>query len=120
VLLSDIRLCNNAGGTNLSELKTSFKINPHCSYHFYYNSLKNKRGVGILLKHSLTFTVLGEVRDPEENFLALHLEIEGKRFLICSICSPNQVQPAFFTTLKESISNFGDIPVVIGGDWNCT
>ncbi len=30
------------------------------------------------------------------------------------------MQPAFFTTLKECISNFGEIPVVIGGDWNCT
>jgi exonuclease III len=120
VLLSDIRLCNSAGGNNLSELKTSFRINPHCSYHFYYNSSKNKRGVGILIKHSLVFTVLGEARDPEENFLALHLETEGKRFVICSIYGPNQVQPAFFTALKESISNFGDILVVIGGDWNCT
>jgi hypothetical protein len=120
VLLSDIRLCNNAGGTNLAELKTSFKINPHCSYQFLYNSSKNKRGVGILIKHSLTFTVLGETRDPEENFLVLHLEIEGKRFTLCSVYGPNQVQPAFFNSLKESISNFGNYPVVIGGDWNCT
>ncbi len=120
VLLSDIRLCNTAGGSNIAELNTLFKINPHCSYKFFHHSTKNKRGVGILIKNSLSFAVLGEARDEDEKYLALHLEIEGKRMTICCIYGPNQVQPAFFTSLRQSISNFGNYPVVIGGDWNCT
>jgi exonuclease III len=120
ILLSDIRLCNAAGGSNIAELNTSFKINPHCSYKFFHQSTKNKRGVGILIKHSLAFSVLGESRDEDENILTLHLEIEGKRMTICSIYGPNQVQPAFFNSLRESISNFGNYPVIIGGDWTCT
>jgi exonuclease III len=120
VLLSDILLCNGAGGSNIAELNTSFKINPHSSYKFFHHSTKNKRGVGILIKYSLAFAVLGEARDEDENYLALHLEIEGKRMTICSVYGPNQVQPTFFNSLRQSISNFGNYPVVIGGDWNCT
>jgi exonuclease III len=115
-----VRLCNNAGVSNLSELITSFRVNPHCSYNFFHNSRSNKRGVGILIKHSISFAVLGEKRDTEDNFLAIHLEIEGKRFTVCSVYGPNQVQAAFFTSLQESISSFGDYPVIMGGDWNCT
>jgi exonuclease III len=115
-----VRLCNNAGVSNLSELNTSFRVNPHCSYNFFHNSRSNKRGVGILIKHSISFAVLGEKRDTEDNFLAIHLEIEGKRFTVCSVYGPNQVQAAFFTSLQESISSFGDYPVIMGGDWNCT
>ncbi len=120
ILLCDIRLCNSAGISNLNELTTSFKINPHCSYKFFHNSRINKRGVGILIKHSLSFAVLGERRDPEDNYLALHLEIEGKKFTVCSVYGPNQVQPTFFTSLQESISFFANYPVIMGGDWNCT
>ncbi len=120
ILFCDIRLCNSAGISNLNELTTSFKINPHCSYKFFHNSRINKRGVGILIKHSLSFAVLGERHDPEDNYLALHLEIEGKKFTVCSVYGPNQVQPTFFTSLQESISFFGDYPVIMGGDWNCT
>jgi exonuclease III len=120
ILLSDIRMCNNVGISNLSDLTKSFKINPHCSYKFFHNSKRNKRGVGILIKHSLSFAVLGETRDPDDNYLALHLEFEGKIFTVSSIYGPNQAQPAFFASLQECVSNFGNHPVIMGGDWNCT
>jgi exonuclease III len=120
ILLSDIRMCNSSGMSNLEELRTSFKINPHCSYKFYHNSKSNKRGVGILIKYSLSIAVLDEKRDPHDNYLALHLEFEGKKFTVCSIYGPNQVQPAFFTSLQECVSNYSNYPIVIGGDWNCT
>ncbi len=49
VLLSDIRLCNAAGGSNIAELNTSFKINPHCSYKFFHHSTKTREELVYLL-----------------------------------------------------------------------
>jgi len=40
ILLSDIRLCNKAGISDISSLKTSLSINPYCSYKILYNSKK--------------------------------------------------------------------------------
>jgi exonuclease III len=82
----------------------------------------NKRGVGILIKHSLSFSVLGEERDAEDNLLCLRVDFEGKELIICSIYGPNQVTPTFFTSLQNSISRLAtpNTPIIIGGDWNCT
>jgi hypothetical protein len=77
ILLSDIRLSNTSSAKNLEELKNSFRINPHCSYKLFHNSSMNKRGVGVLIKHTLSFAVLEEIRDPGENFLCLRVDFEG-------------------------------------------
>jgi hypothetical protein len=79
IFLSDIRLCNQAGVSNISELNNSFRTNPHCSYKFFHNSHSNKRGVGILIKHTINFSVLDEERYEEDNILGLKIDIEGKR-----------------------------------------
>jgi hypothetical protein len=100
IFLSDIRLCNQAGVSNISELNNSFRTNPHCSYKFFHNSHSNKRGVGILIKHTINFSVLDEERDEEDNILGLKIDIEGKELVICSIYGPNHHNPAFFTTLR--------------------
>ena len=90
ILLSDIRLCNAAGVSNSQEVINSFRTNPYCSYTFYSNSHKNKRGVGILLKQSLPFSVHAVYKDTEDNILGLQLELHGKKFGICAIFRPQQ------------------------------
>jgi exonuclease III len=120
ILLSDIRLCNSAGVSNSQEATNSFRINPYCSYNFYSNSHKNKRGVGILLKQSLPFSVLSTFRDPEDNILGLQLELNGKQFGICAIYGPNHFFPQFFEDLKTWIRTLGNREFIMGGDWNCT
>jgi exonuclease III len=120
IFLSDIRLCNQAGASNISELNNSFRTNPHCSYKFFHNSHSNKRGVGILIKHTINFSVLAEERDEEDNILCLKIDIEGKEFVICSIYGPNHHNPAFFTTLRACLTRLGSSNTIIGGDWNCT
>ena len=80
----------------------------------------NKRGVGVLIKHTLSFAVLEEIRDPGENFLCLRVDFEGKILIICSIYGPNHADPQFFTDLQNSISRLGNHPIIVGGDWNCT
>jgi exonuclease III len=120
ILLSDIRLCNSAGVSNAHEVINSFRINPYCAYDFYSNSRRNKRGVGILLKQSLPFSVHAVYKDEEDNILGLQLELNGKIFGICAIYGPNQYCPTFFDDLRTCIRTVSQNTVILGGDWNCT
>jgi hypothetical protein len=120
ILLSDVRLCNAMGISNSAELTGSFRTNPYCSYDMFLQSTSNKRGVGILIKHSLNFSVLEEVRDPEDNNLTLKTDFEGKIIILCAIYGPNHVHPPFFASLANGLRRMGNYPTVVGGDWNCT
>jgi exonuclease III len=122
ILLCDIRLSNTQNVPQSRNATLTFRTNRYGSYNFYYNSTKNKRGVGILLKKNSNFTVLDELRDREENTLLLRLRHEGTNteFLVGSVYGPNKYDPEFFTNLRHLLRNVNDIPVILGGDWNCT
>jgi exonuclease III len=115
ILLSDIRLCNAAGVSNSQELINSFRTNPYCSYNFHSNSRKNKRGVGILLKQSLPFSVHSVYKDTEDNILGLQLELNGKKFGICAIYGPNNYCPLFFEDLSRCIRSLSQTQIIVGG-----
>jgi hypothetical protein len=55
IFLSDIRLSSRQGVKDLKGLEDAFRVNPYCSYKCFFNSSRNKRGVGILLKHLSLF-----------------------------------------------------------------
>jgi len=120
VFLSDVRLCNAMGVSNSAVLTDSFRTNPYCAYKMTLHSNSNKRGVGILIKHSIDFSVLGEERDAHDNYLVQKLSFDGKIIILCAIYGPNIVQPEFFQSLKRSLIVMGDYPIIMGGDWNCT
>jgi hypothetical protein len=50
ILLSDMRMCNKAGLTDIKYIIDTFAVNPPCSYNFFQHSPSNSRGVGILVK----------------------------------------------------------------------
>ena len=121
ICLSDIRLCNKRGVSNLAAITQTFLVNPYSSYQFLHNSHSNKRGVGILIKKSLNCDVLQEVPDLEEdNFLLLRVSISGSEFIIGCIYGPNSVVPDFFDRLKAGVISLGNLPIILVGDWNCT
>ncbi len=60
IFLSDIRLGNASGTSNISAVNKSFRCNPYCAYRLIANSKLSKRGVGILIKNSISFSVLRE------------------------------------------------------------
>jgi exonuclease III len=120
IFLSDIRLCNNAGVSNINEITNTLRCNPYCAYRIICNSKMNKRGVGILIKHSLPFSVLSEYRDEAENILGVCADFDGKRVTFCAIYGPNRVDEGFFNDLRECIRVLNCPYVIIGGDWNCT
>ena len=80
----------------------------------------NKRGVGLLIANDIAFSVSDREEDPEENFLLLKLNIKGRLAILGSIYGPNDQNPGFFDRLKNSLRRLGNLPVLLGGDWNCT
>jgi hypothetical protein len=94
--------------------------NPYEKYSFHFNSSRNKRGVGILIKISWQTDILESVLNPDENFLLLRVRLRGKEVVLGSIYGPNSNDPQFFENLKTALARFNDIPIICGGDWNCT
>jgi exonuclease III len=120
IFLSDIRLCNSSGTSNINAVTESFRCNPYCAYRFISHSNSNKRGVGILIKHTLSFSVLDEYRDEDDNILGILIDLEGKRIALCAIYGLNRVQETFFTDIRSCLSRLNCINIIVGGDWNCT
>jgi exonuclease III len=123
IMLSDTRLSNKHLISCAEELRKLFATNLHCAYDFHFNSTRNKRGVGILLKKTVPFSVQDQLADTEENFLLLKVLLRGEVIILGSVYGPNNTNPEFFNNLKQGVrllSNNGTIPVLLGGDWNCT
>jgi exonuclease III len=57
ILLSDIRLSNKNLVSCASDISKKFLTNNNGCYEFFFNSTKNKRGVGILINKNLDFAV---------------------------------------------------------------
>ena len=120
IFMSDIRLCNRNKVSGLNDLSNIFLTNPYYSYSFMHNSTQNKRGTGILIKSDIPFVELARREDREENFLLVRVEIRGKTLILGSVYGPNKIDENFFKNLKTSITELGNYPIIIGGDWNCT
>ncbi len=106
--------------TAADKIAKIFLCNSKKNYHFPYNSTSNSRGVGILLALDLPFKITFTYKDNGNNLLGLILESENAIFSVCSIYGPNDNNKALYTLLATHLKDLGDIPVVIGGDWNAT
>ena len=74
----------------------------------------------VWIKKSLTFSVLAEARDLDENILGLRISISGTEVVLISLYGPNSIDNNFFKQLCLILGDLNNIPVIIGGDWNCT
>jgi exonuclease III len=120
IFLSDIRVSNKNLISAAADLKNLFINNPYEKYDFFYNSTKNKRGVGILVKKNINFDILERRDSEDENSLLLRLRIRGSEVIFISVYGPNNVDNQFFTTLSNYLTDRRDVPVILGGDWNAT
>jgi exonuclease III len=126
ILLSDIRLSNRNLVSSANDMKTLFINNPYEKYDFYYNSSRNKRGVGVLLKTNKNFTVIDQVCSEDENILLLRVNLPGSdphnqtEVIIVSVYGPNTNDPVFFRNLLEMLEDVRHLPIIVGGDWNAT
>ena len=121
IMLSDIRMCNKGGVSDLQFISSILAVNPYCAYRMYHQSRSNSRGVGILIKKSLNFSCTGEERDQAaDNYLLLRATVCNTTVILGSIYGPNETNPNFFVNLKNAILRLGNHPCILGGDWNAT
>ena len=122
IFLSDLRLNDNPN--LIRDIENSFLACSKKPYIFFHNSTKNSRGTGILIAQNIEISIINEFKDPNENILGLHVTLRGKEMLLLSIYGPNNnhldCETLFFECLDDVLSELHDIPVICGGDWNCT
>ncbi len=112
ILLSDVRL--NGRDRTISD---RFKLN----YKMYHNSTMNRRGVAVLFSNHLDLTVMETAADPHENILLMKVKINNQELIVGSIYGPNDNNcDHFFNFITETCMRWGNIPKLIGGDWNAT
>ena len=117
ILLCDLRLNKSKC---VPDLEKSFLGASGGAYQFRYNSSKNSRGTGILIKNSLSPTINYEFKDSTENILGLNISLGEEKVNIVSIYGPNSDDMNFFVELYRFMALFPDCPTIIGGDWNAT
>jgi exonuclease III len=120
IFLSDIRISNKNLVSSSKDLEHYFVNNPYEKYDFLFNSSRNKRGTGILLKKNCSYQILHQRAADDENSILLHVNLKGTEIVLISIYGPNNTDNAFFVQLDNWLTEFGNLPVIIGGDWNAT
>ena len=120
ILLSDLRLNSIKQISALNDILKKFFLK---GYSFHHNSPSPSRGVGILIKKSVTdnnFSIMDSCHDDEGNFLALQINCNNTKFCLAAIYGPNHDDEInFFSNLSNILKDL-NIPVIIGGDWNAT
>ena len=119
VLLCDLRLNSGRNRTVEKEVKN---ICFNLGYNAYLNSVLSSRGVGILFKRTLNYTVhRAEYDEVSNNFILLDVTIDNVRMTVGSVYGPNHDDEiSFFDRLMDGVSFFNNESVLLGGDWNAT
>jgi exonuclease III len=98
-------------------LEKKFKLK---GYNFIHNSKGSSRGVGILLKSTLIYTIHSKTYDFDDNYILLDISIDNYRFVLGCVYGPNRDENEFFDNLKLDVRNLNQKSIIIGGDWNAT
>ena len=121
IFLTDTRLgaANKAMRTSLQDLLTNNGIT---KYNAIWNSSKSTRGVGILIKDSINFSISNIMNDPSENALGILASINGRSVYLLNIYGPNQNDGQWFDTIfkevNQTLSTVCNPVLIAGGDWN--
>lgn len=87
--------------------------------HVYMANYSNySRGVAILIKKSVPWTLIKLHLDPEGRYILALGSIYGKSILIVNTYGPNIDDPTFFRKLWHNIQTFGTVEILWGGDFN--
>ena len=114
VFLQDIRL-----GDKSKYFSSMLKATKFGNFNVFTASQKAHRGVCIIFKTCLDLKILETIYDDNDNFLLIHAELNKKKILLGSIYSPTYNEcPSFLVNLEQKIRHFGNIPTIIGGDFN--
>ena len=117
ILLSDTRLNSTKQNASTHDLTKKFLLK---GYVLFHNSKSASRGVCILIKNDLSYTVHNEYRDFNDNYLILDLTINSKRFTLGAVYGPNEDDMDFYNNLERDIAALNNRCIIVSGDWNAT
>ncbi len=118
IFLSDLRF--NGNMEVVRDIENTF-LASNKQYVLVHNSSMRSRGTGMLISSKIECAIVDEMRDVDENILAVLCTIKSCPVLLISIYGPNTNNcDSFFKCLDDLLSKYPDIPTIIGGDWNCT
>jgi exonuclease III len=120
IFLCDLRLGEIANQKGDNKIKTSLLKSNLKNHELFLNSTLNKRGVAILIHKKTGIRVINEHRDQDENILILECSTGEKKLVLGSVYGPNNTCRTFYNSLRNILSNYRDVPTVLGGDWNTT
>lgn len=76
------------------------------------------RGVVTLVRQTLEITIHSSSVDPQGRYAITDVSIDSARFILCNIYAPNMYSKDFFLRLIARLYPMGDLPLVMGGDFN--
>ena len=91
-------------------------------YDVHHNSSKNNRGVAVLFSKQVQYEIVSSATDPQENILMLRIKIRNVEFVIGAIYGPNLDNNCleFFNFVSNTLNDWANLPIILGGDWNAT
>ena len=78
----------------------------------------NSRGVGILVKSSISISINKVVRDIEGRYIILDVLINGLQLILVNVYAPNKDDPDFFLDLFSILDNMDSSRLLVAGDFN--
>ena len=85
---------------------------------FYSTFSSSKRGVIILIRKTVNIKVYDQKSDTEGRWVAIDVDLMGRRCSLVNIYAPNTDSPEFFYNLHVVIQSMGNTDIIIGGDFN--
>ena len=76
------------------------------------------RGVAVLFKSGLDYKFKNVTRDEVGNLLIIDLEVYGNPLILIVLYGPNKDQPNFYSSLRDTLIEKDNDPIIICGDWN--
>ena len=85
---------------------------------FFSSFSSNSRGVGILIRNTVSFKVLSLFSDPEGRFLILKGVFNDLNMTLVNVYAPNQDDPDFLLRVFTEIDKINSPFLIVGGDFN--
>lgn len=66
----------------------------------------------------MLFTVLNVITDKEGRWVIVSGELENNKIILMNLYAPNLAQSSFLSSINVLLTQFKNIPLLVGGDFN--
>ena len=94
----------------------------NCNHIYFSHGTSVSRRVSIIIPRNIDVQILNKISDSNGRFILLHVIINNMELILANIYAPTKdklkEQRAFVNYVHDTLVNFIDKTMVIGGDWN--